>query len=111
MPAPPWKARIALPAEARRGEIVEVRTLIAHPMLTGFQRDSMGRRIERDIISRFHCRYGGRTAFAVDLFPAVSANPYLSFTLQAEASGPVVFEWVDEQERRVVETRTLTVLD
>lgn len=111
MPAPPWKARIALPDEARRGDIVEVRTLIAHPMLTGFQRDSMGRRIERDIISRFICRYGGLAVFAADLFPAVSANPYLSFHLRAEATGPVTFEWIDEQQRRVVETRELRVLD
>ena len=39
------RSRIQLPPEARRGEAVEVRVLIQHPMETGFRRNLEGRRV------------------------------------------------------------------
>lgn len=52
-----WKTRIAAPKEARAGEVMQVRTLIAHPMESGYRLDSVGKPIPRDIITEFTCRY------------------------------------------------------
>ena len=73
------RALINVPRKARRGEIIEIKTLLSHPMETGYRRDNMGNLISRDIISRFVCVYNGTEVFQADLFPAVAANPFLSF--------------------------------
>lgn len=101
------RALISLPAKAQRGEIVEIRAMIAHPMETGYRPDSQGRLIPRDIVNRFECSIDGEPVFACDLFPAMSANPYLSFTMTAVASGELTFRWRDgfgavvEEKRRI----------
>ena len=105
----PTQTRIAVPRAARKGEIVELRALARHPMETGWRVDSVGKRIARDIVARFTCTLDGRVLFAADLFPAIAANPYLSFFIRAEQSGELVFEWTDLQGESVRETARLTV--
>lgn len=82
-----------IPKTAQRGEIIEIRTLIAHKMDSGFLPDSQGQRIPRDIIQRFVCRYNGEQVFGAELFAAVSANPYVVFYLVATETGILEFEW------------------
>lgn len=84
---------ITVPKTARRGEVVEIRTLIAHPMETGHRRDSDGRLIPRDILRRFACRYNGETVFEAELHPAIAANPLIGFFTIATASGTLDFTW------------------
>ncbi len=103
------RALISAPAKAKRGEIVEIRAMIAHPMETGFRPDSKGKLIARDIVNRFECLFDGEHVFAGDLFPAISANPYLSFTMRAEASGELTFRWRDDSEAVVEEKRRIEV--
>ena len=71
------RALINVPRKARRGEVIEIKTLVSHPMETGYRRDNVGNPIPRDIISRFTCMYNGTEVFRADLFPAVAANPFL----------------------------------
>jgi len=71
--------RIAAPAKATIGEIIQLKVLIRHPMETGYRRDLYGKQIPRDILKRFECRYNGETVFAAELFPAVAADPFLTF--------------------------------
>src|SRR5215471_6100864 len=66
---------INLPESAKRGEVIEIKTLIQHPMETGYRLDSNGARIPRDIINRFRCTYNGEDVFRAELFPAIAANP------------------------------------
>ncbi len=82
-----------VPKAAQRGEVIEIRSLIAHPMDSGFQTDSQGRTVPRNILTRFACRYNGEPVFGADMFPAVSANPYLVFYVVATESGTLEFEW------------------
>lgn len=103
------RALITLPASVRRGEVFEVRALIAHPMETGFRPGADGRVLPRDILRRFVCRYGGEQVFAADLHPAIAANPYLSFHLRAGESGMLEFEWSGDNGFRQVEQRPLQV--
>ena len=50
-PAMTARALINVPAKARRGEIIEIKTLIAHPMETGYRVGLNGALIPRDIIT------------------------------------------------------------
>jgi sulfur-oxidizing protein SoxZ len=89
-------ARIQVPAEARRGEVVEIRVLIQHPMETGYRTDDTGRRIARNTIRTLTCRYEGVEVFRADLSSGIAANPYLQFTTVAETSGTLEFAWIDD---------------
>lgn len=100
---------IQAPASARRGEVVEVRVTIAHPMETGYRPGADGRVLPRDILRRFTCRYGGEVVFSAELHPAIAANPYLSFHVLAEASGTLEFEWQGDNGFAQVEQRALQV--
>jgi sulfur-oxidizing protein SoxZ len=84
---------VSLPATAKRGELVEIKTLAGHPMETGFRRTQTGELIARDIITRFSCSYNGEEVFSAELHPAVAANPLLAFTVLANESGTLEFRW------------------
>jgi sulfur-oxidizing protein SoxZ len=88
--------RIRVPRRARKGEILELRTMIAHPMETGHRRDVEGQLIPRHIIHTFRCTYNSEEVFRADWHPAVAANPYLLFYTVATESGRLRFEWVDD---------------
>lgn len=84
---------IHLPPTVRRGDVIDVRATIAHPMETGHRPDANGQVLPRDIVTRFECRLEGVLVFAADLFPAIAANPMVAFTLRAERAGTLVFTW------------------
>lgn len=88
--------RIVVPKTAKRGEVIEIKTLIKHPMETGYRRDHRGQVIPRHIIKRFVATYNGTVVFSADLTQGVAANPYLAFMTVAEESGEIVFEWTDD---------------
>jgi len=104
------KALIRMPTEAKRGEVVEVKTLVSHPMETGYRRDSTGQPIPRHIINRFVCTYNGQEVFRAELFPAIAANPFLSFFTVATETGEVLFQWTDDQGNIQTETVRITVV-
>jgi sulfur-oxidizing protein SoxZ len=84
---------VNVPKEAKRGEIIEIRTLAGHPMETGFRRTQLGEIIPRDIIRQFVCTYNGVEVFRAELHPAMAANPLLTFTTVATESGSLEFRW------------------
>jgi sulfur-oxidizing protein SoxZ len=100
---------INFPPRAKRGEIIEIKTLIQHPMETGYRLDNKGAVISRDIISRFTCAYNGDEVFRAELFPAISANPFISFSTRAMESGELVFSWIDDNGQIQSEIRQITV--
>jgi sulfur-oxidizing protein SoxZ len=104
------KALIRIPAEAKKGEAIEIRTLISHPMESGQRRDNMGRAIPRQILNRFVCTYNGAEVFRADLFPAIAANPFLSFFTVATESGELAFTWTDDDGTIQTETARITVV-
>ena len=100
---------INFPPRAKCGEIIEIKTLIQHPMETGYRLDSKGAAIPRDIISRFICSYNGDEVFRVELFPAISANPFIAFSTVATETGDLVFTWIDDNGQIQSEIRQITV--
>jgi sulfur-oxidizing protein SoxZ len=103
------RALVNVPPTARKGDVIEIRALIQHPMETGFRPRGDGTMYSRDIISRFECVYDGETVFAADLHPALSANPFLAFSTVATVSGEVLLRWIDDKGRVQEERASITV--
>lgn len=100
---------VNMPAQARRGEIIEIRTLAGHDMETGFRRTQLGELIPRNIITRFVCTYNGVEVFRADLHPAMAANPLITFTTVATESGTMEFRWTGDNSFSATHTAILTV--
>lgn len=88
--------RLSVPSTAAAGAVIEIKVLIQHPMESGFRRGARGEAIPRDIITKFECLYNGETVFSADFFPAVAANPFVTFHTRAVASGELLFRWTDQ---------------
>jgi sulfur-oxidizing protein SoxZ len=102
-------ARVQVPPEARRGDVVNVRIVIQHPMETGFRYDSLGRRTPRNVIHTLVCRYGGTEVFRAEMGAGIAANPFLRFFVRARESGDIECSWVDSENVSGVASAHLTV--
>ncbi len=103
------RALINIPKGAKRGDIVEIKTLLSHPMETGFRTGADGQLVPRDIIEKFVCTYNGEVVFSAELHPAIAANPFISFTTIAMDSGTFVFAWTDNHGETQVQTARIDV--
>jgi sulfur-oxidizing protein SoxZ len=90
-------ALINVPPKAKRGDIIEIKALMSHIMETGYRRTAAGDIVPRDIITSFTCRYNGTEVFRADFFPAIAANPFISFFTVARESGKFDFEWIGDK--------------
>jgi sulfur-oxidizing protein SoxZ len=102
-------ALINVPAKAKRGEIIEIKTLMSHVMETGYRRTATGEIIPRNIITSFSCRYNGIEIFRADLFPAIAANPFITFFTVATESGKFDFDWVGDNGFTETASASITV--
>jgi sulfur-oxidizing protein SoxZ len=89
-------ALVNVPRKAKRGDIIEIKTLMSHIMETGYRHTAAGDLVPRDIITSFTCRYNGTEIFRADFFPAIAANPFMSFFTVAKESGKFEFEWIGD---------------
>ena len=103
------RAIVNLPASPRRGEIIEIKALVAHDMETGFRRTQIGALIPRDIITQFICTYNGAEIFRAEFHPAIAANPYLAFSTRATESGTIVCKWTGDNGYMHTESAAITV--
>jgi sulfur-oxidizing protein SoxZ len=87
--------RIRIPRSARAGEVIEIRTLIEHPMETGLH--PAGAR--RDMLTRLLVRMNGDTLLAAEFRNGTSANPYHVFFVRMERTSAFDFTWTDEAGR------------
>ncbi len=102
-------ALVTVPKTARRGEVIEIKTLVSHNMETGYRRSERGVAIPRDIVRTFSCTYNGVEIFSAELHPAISANPYISFSTVATESGTLAFSWLGDNGFAVSSSATITV--
>jgi sulfur-oxidizing protein SoxZ len=103
------RALINVPKTARRGEIIEIKTLISHIMETGFRRTDTGEVIPRNIITQFLCTYNGAEIFRATLYPAIAANPFVTFCTIAKESGTILFKWSGDDGFEQTETAGIVV--
>jgi sulfur-oxidizing protein SoxZ len=90
------RVAVTVPTSARRGEVIEIRTLAQHAMESGFRHNQTGELIPRDIITQFSCSYNGVEIFRAELHPAIAANPLITFTTVAAESGTLEFKWTGD---------------
>jgi len=104
------RTRIQMPAQAKRGEVIQVRAIVAHIMETGFRHNEQGAAIPRDIIKDFVCTYNGVEVFRAELFPATAANPFIEFSTIATESGTLRFEWSGDNGFKASDSASITVI-
>ena len=102
-------ALINVPPKAKRGDVIEIKTRMSHIMETGDRHMAPEEVVPRDIITSFTCRYNGTEIFRADLFPAIAANPYLSFFTIARESGKIEFEWIGDNGYASTASASITV--
>jgi len=104
------KPRIKVPKSAKKGELVQIKTLISHKMETGTRKNKKtGKLVPRLIINNFACAVNGKEVFSADMHPAVAANPYFAFYVKASESGTVDFTWTDDKGKAVKASKKMTV--
>jgi len=100
---------INVPKQIVAGQPFDVKMLISHPMESGQRRDQVGHAIRRDIINHFVCTLDGETVLDADFFPAIAANPFLSFSVVAEKSGTLALTFIDDHGVTQTELVAITV--
>jgi sulfur-oxidizing protein SoxZ len=103
------RALINVPAKAKRGEVIAIKTLISHVMESGFRHSTTGEVFPRNIITGFVATYNGDEIFRATLFPAIAANPFITFHTVAIESGTIEFEWTGDNGYSVTEQAKIVV--
>jgi sulfur-oxidizing protein SoxZ len=91
-------ALINAPKTAKRGETIEIKAMILHPMETGFRPGTNGQLIPRNIIEQFSATWNGAEIFRMKFSPAIAANPFVSFFAVASESGKIGIRWTGDQD-------------
>ena len=102
-------ALINVPKKAKRGDVIEIKAMMSHTMEPGYRRTAAGDPVPRDIITSFACRFNGEEIFRADFFPAIAANPFLSFFTVANESGKFDFEWIGDKGFSETASASITV--
>ena len=99
--ADPMKIRASL-----KGDIVDVRVLMNHPMETGQRKDGAGNLIPVHFIQEIAIKLNGKTVIDAQISQAVSRNPVFSFRLKGAKPGDKLeISWLDNRgERNSTET-------
>ena len=128
-PLEPGKVKLELPPIVENGNTVPLTVSVESPMTQADHVESihifnqknpqpfvaavhLGARAGKAyvaIINCFTCTYNGEEVFRAELFPAISANPFIAFSTVATQSGELVFSWTDDRSQTQTETRQITV--
>lgn len=88
---------INAPKSVKKGQAFEVKTLILHPMETGFRPGTNGTIIPRNIIEDFVATYNGVEVIRLKLSSAIAANPFVAFQVAVNESGTLAFRWTGDE--------------
>ena len=81
-----------------KGEVVEVKVLISHPMDTGRKKDDFDKLIPAHFIQLVTATLNGKTVLESQWGTGISKNPYLTFRLKAAKVGDIVaVTWLDNR--------------
>jgi len=103
------KPRGKVPKKASIDEIIEIKTLIRHPMHSGRMKGKDGKIIPKRIINKFIVKFNDKEIFNMDLEPSISTNPYIAFPFKAKESGTFNFEWIDDNGEKYSMKRKMSV--
>jgi len=81
------------------GDSTEVKVLMSHEMETGQRKDAQGKTIPAWFIQKVNVTHDDKVVLAAQWGPAVSKNPFVSFTFKGGARGDKVkITWVDNHD-------------
>lgn len=90
--------KIRVPESAKKGEPIQVRTLILHPMETGLRKDpKTGEKIPAHFIQQVTADFNGKTVMNADWGVGISKNPFLAFYIKPEESGTLKVTFTDNK--------------
>src|SRR4029453_8351730 len=98
---------VNVPARARPGEIIEIKTLISHDMETGYRRTQTGQGIPRNIIRQLVCTYMVVEISRAALLPAIAATPFIVFSPVATESGTIQFHCTGDNDFSATESAAI----
>lgn len=79
-----------------KGDKVEVKALIKHPMETGLRKDKKtGKNIPAHFISKVTVEANGKTVLTADWSGSISKNPFISFKFAGAKGDKVKLSWTD----------------
>ena len=88
--------KVRMPSQAKAGEIIEIKTLIAHEMEMGQRKDASGKVVPRKIINRFIASFNDKPVFEAEWFPSVSDQSVPVFLLQGGGERRIHLTWKDD---------------
>ena len=97
MSAETGDARIRVPDQVVRGELITVNAIVSHPMDTGFFRTRAGEPIPAWFVKDVVVRYGGTEVARFAWTSGVSRDPMITFPLRADHEGPLEITWTDTE--------------
>ncbi len=91
------EARIRVPSEIRKGDLITVHSIVSHPMDTGFFRTREGDPIPAYFIKDVVVTYGDQEVARFEWTSGVSRDPVVTFTLRADREAPLTMVWTDNR--------------
>jgi sulfur-oxidizing protein SoxZ len=92
----PMKIRATL-----KGDIADIRVLVAHPMETGQRKDAAGNIVPAHFIQSMTVSHNGSTVYDGQWSQAVSRNPVFAVRVKGAKTGDkVVVTWTDNKNDR-----------
>ena len=90
------KVRLRVPSSIKSGDVVEVRSLVIHPM-ERVERDPQGKIVQKNYnyINKVIVTYLGKTVVTFDTTQSVAENPFFSFTVKVTDPGQLKVEFLD----------------
>jgi sulfur-oxidizing protein SoxZ len=91
------EARIRIPSQIKRGDLITVNAIVSHPMDTGFFRTASGEPIPAYFIKDVVVTYGKDEVARFEWTSGISRDPVVSFTLTADREAPLTMVWTDNK--------------
>ena len=91
------EARIRIPDQINRGDVITVNSIISHPMDTGFFRTVEGDPIPAYFIKEVVVTYGEREVARFEWTSGISRDPVVTFTIKADKEAPLTMVWTDNK--------------
>ena len=88
--------RLHIPNKIKSGDVIPIQAAISHPMLMETERpDANSPEAAAKFIEAFVATFEGKIFFRTRFLSAISANPYLYFTLKVPGPGTLEVQWIE----------------
>jgi sulfur-oxidizing protein SoxZ len=91
-----------------KGDVADIRVLVAHPMETGQRRDGAGNLVPAHFIQSMVVTYNGSVVYDGQWSQAVSRNPVFAVRVKGGKAGDkVVVNWTDNKNDKRTDEATV----